>query len=101
MSMPSGFLAECKEYMRVDGRTEDALILGLIGAAVEYFASAGIPEPDPWSDRYKLIVEAETLHLYDHRDDIAADKSMPLGIRPFINQLKADAFCQAAAEDAT
>lgn len=91
MAMPEDFLSDCKAYMRVeleDNIPDDNQIINFIGAAVEYFADAGIQEPDVWTERYKLIVKAETLHLYDHRDDLTTDKPFPPGIRPFINQLK-------------
>ena len=83
-------LAECKLFMKVDTTADDTVIKGLLSASVEYMRSAGIAES--WSDLYKLAVHALTLHWYDHRDDIQTDKVMPPGLRPVINQLKAEGF---------
>jgi len=79
-------LAACKDYMRVDGDEDDALISGLMSAAKEYLRNAGIPEQD--SDLYTVAVQSLTLHWYDHRDAVGGEAPLPIGLRPVINQLK-------------
>lgn len=83
-------LAECKLFMKVDTDADDALISGLMSAAVEYLRNAGVGES--WSELYKLCVHALTLHWYDHRDDLETDKIMPAALRGVITQLKMDGF---------
>lgn len=83
-------LAACKLFMKVDTDADDALIASLMSGAMEYLQGAGIAES--WSELYKLAVHALTLHWYDHRDDVGTDKAMPPGLRPVINQLKAESF---------
>ena len=74
---------------------EDDLVTDLMETAVEYLDTAGVTES--WNRRYSLAVQSLTLHWYDHRDDVGADKAMPLGLRALINQLKAESFVDAAA----
>ena len=82
-------LEACKQYMRVDGDDDDALITRLMNAAKEYLRTAGIEEPDSGdSSLYTTAVHSLTLHYYDHRDAVGEEKSFPTGLRPIINQLK-------------
>jgi uncharacterized phage protein (predicted DNA packaging) len=84
----SAALAACKDYMRVDGDQDDALIAGLMAAAKEYLDNAGIPEPETASPLYTMAVHSLTLHYYDHRDAVGGEAPLPTGLRPIINQLK-------------
>lgn len=88
-------LESCKKYMGVDFDYDDETIESLMETAVDYLTGAGIPES--WSRKYELAVKRLTLHWYDSRNDIAADKPMPLGLRPLINQLKAESFVDSAS----
>ena len=82
-------LEACKQYMRVDGDDDDALITTLMSAAKEYLRTAGIEEPDSEdSSLYTTAVHSLTLHYYDHRDAVGEEQSFPTGLRPIINQLK-------------
>ena len=82
-------LEACKQYMRVDGSDDDALITQLMGAAKEYLRTAGIEEPvSEDNNLYTTAVHSLTLHYYDHRDAVGEEKSFPTGLRPIINQLK-------------
>ena len=81
-------LAACKQFMRVDGTDDDALITSLMAAAKAYLDGAGIPEPETESPLYTLAVHSLTLHYYDHRDSVGDEASFPTGLRPIINQQK-------------
>lgn len=81
-------LNECKTYMRVDGDDDNELISGMMAAAKEYLANAGISEPQEASSLYTMAVHSLTLHYYDHRDSTGTEAPIPLGLRPIINQLK-------------
>ena len=88
-------LKACKLFMKVDIDADDDLIAELMETAVEYLKAAGIPES--WSYRFTLAVKSLTLFWYDHRADVSTDKVMPPGLRPLINQLKADGYADSAA----
>jgi len=81
-------LEACKTYMRVDGDDDNELITGLMAAAKEYLAGAGIVEPEADVPLYTLAVHSLTLHYYDHRDAVGGEAPLPTGLRPIINQLK-------------
>ncbi|MCR5136098.1 MAG: head-tail connector protein [Oscillospiraceae bacterium] len=82
-------LAACKQYMRVDGDGDDALITTLMSAAKEYLRNAGIEEPEGGDcSLYTTAVHSLTLHYYDHRDAVGEEAAFPTGLRPIINQLK-------------
>ena len=81
-------LEACKNFMRVDGDDDNALITSLMQAAKEYLDGAGIPEPAEATPLYTLAVHSLTLHYYDHRDAVGEEQSFPTGLRPIINQLK-------------
>lgn len=85
----SADLEACKQYMRVDGDDDDALITRLMNAAKAYLRNAGIEEPENEdSSLYTTAVHSLTLHYYDHRDAVGEEQSFPTGLRPIINQLK-------------
>lgn len=91
-------LAACKEYLRVDLSADDALITNLMAGAMEYLNIADLSDASP---QQQLAVWSLTLHRYDHRDDVDGQTPFPIGLRPIINQLKAEAEVAAAAEAAT
>lgn len=85
-------LADVKEYLRVEGEHEDALITSLIVAAEQYMAVAGVRPPASGARRalYTLAVCALCLSWHDKRDlvitgTIVADNP---ALRGIINQLK-------------
>lgn len=91
-------LAAAKQYMRVDGADDDAVISALYEAAVLYLKNAGIDEPAEDAALYDLAVWSLTLHYYDHRDAVGNEASFPTGLRPIINQLKLTAISDAAGQ---
>ena len=91
-------LQACKAYMRVDIDTDDTLISTLMAAVMEYLA---IDDLTNATAQQLLAVWSQTLHSYDHRDDVDDQKPFPIGLRPIINQLKAEAEIAAATEAAT
>lgn len=76
-------LDELKAYLRLDTDDEDAELLSMQAAAVDYLTAAGITNKN--SARYALAVKGLVLHLYDHRDDSAP---IGRGLQLLINQLQ-------------
>lgn len=85
----------CKAYMRVDDDTDDAVIESLMEAAAEYL---GLDLSGSLDARQNLALWSLTLHYYDHRDSVGTETPFPIGLRPVINQLKADRDVAGAAE---
>lgn len=83
--MDTAKLEAVKQYMKIDGNDDDAVIAALYAAAVVYL---GGKEPEKPSNLYNLAVWSLTLHYYDHRDSVGNEASFPTGLRPIINQLK-------------
>lgn len=93
-------LASLKNYMRVDGDTDDALIEELYAANVEYLAGAGVYRTADNAARFDNTINSLTLYDYDHRNDInATAASMPQGARRVLNQLKLESQAAAAATE--
>ena len=59
-------LSEVKEYLRIDGNDDDALIGLLIKAAIEFLSNAGVPEQE--SALYKVAVMLYVTLQYENRD---------------------------------
>lgn len=97
MAVSSTQLDACKAYMRVDIDDDDAVITALMEAAAEYLCLDLSGELDA---RQKLALWSLTLHHYDHRDSVGTETPFPIGLRPVINQLKADRDVADAAEAA-
>lgn len=76
-------LSELKAYLRLDTDDEDAELLSMQAAAIDYLNAAGITDSD--SARYVLAVKGLVLHFYDHRDDSAP---IGRGLQLLINQLQ-------------
>ena len=93
MQITENDLCACKEYMRVDFDDEDLLITSLMTSAVDYLALAQNQTLDPLE---RLAVNALTLHWYDHRDSVGTETAFPTGLRPIINQIKANQTIAAA-----
>lgn len=82
-------LAAVKSYCRIDGDTEDELLLTLMEAAKDYLDGAGVPEPEADTPMYALAVKAMVLELYDHRGQTeSAQLSAIPGMSNIITQLK-------------
>lgn len=82
-------LAAVKSYCRIDGDTEDELLLTLMEAAKDYLDGAGVPEPEADNPMYALAVKAMVLELYDHRGQTeSAQLSAIPGMSNLIVQLK-------------
>ena len=81
-------LISLKQFMRIDGNDEDALILSLGTAAKLYLCNAGIEAPRENPELYNLAFWSLTLHYYDHRDSVGNEAAIPAGLRPVLNQLK-------------
>lgn len=85
-------LDDVKNYCRIDGTEEDALILSFIDAAKGYLDGAGVPEPEADDPRYLLCVKAMVLEFYDHRGmtESVTPSAIP-GLQNMVNQLKLEA----------
>ena len=82
-------LAAVKSYCRIDGDTEDELLLTFMEAAKDYLDGAGVPEPEADNPMYALAVKAMVLELYDHRGQTeGAQLSAIPGMSNIITQLK-------------
>lgn len=68
---------------------EAAVAQECFAAAKEYLAGTGIVPESDTAARYRLCVNALTLHFYDHRDAIGDAEALPKSLRTLINQLKA------------
>lgn len=83
-------LGELKQYMRVDGDEDDALIEKFYAAALEYLSDAGICFNKERAT-HVLAASALTLSYYDNRDvEITGTiaTALDFGLRKLINQLK-------------
>lgn len=67
---------------------ERLLVESIYAAAVIYFSNTGISEPEDDAELYFLAVNMLFLYWYDHRDEVGNTASLPVGLRPIINQLK-------------
>lgn len=77
-----------KAYMRIDGTDDDEVVALCREAAVAYLANAGV-EVNMKNALCKMAVWSLALHYYDHRDAVGTEAPLPTGLRPIINQLKA------------
>ena len=68
---------------------EEAVARECFNAAKEYLGGAGIVSESDTAARYRLCVNALTLHFYDHRDAIGDPEALPKSLRTLITQLKA------------
>ena len=81
-------LTALKRYCHVDHDEDDALLVQLYAAAVEYLTNAGIP-PLPTA-LYKLAAHALVLEWYDG----APIGTVTVGLRQLINQQKLSTAAQ-------
>lgn len=92
-------LDEAKQYARIDGNVDDALVSGLIDAAELYLSNAGIEAGPAPAALYRLAVCGLVLHWYDNRDavDTSSPQDFEPGLRKLINQLKIACQLDASA----
>jgi|SRR5699024_3338016 len=79
-----------KEYLRIDGDHDDAMLGLLIDSAKEYLKNAGVKEQK--SDLYNLAITMLVTHWYENRNqeaDSRTNKVISLGLQTIILQLKA------------
>jgi uncharacterized phage protein (predicted DNA packaging) len=79
-------LDELKNYLRIDGSEDDALLTLLVDSAKEYLQNAGVPESD--SAQYKLAVMLYVALHYENRDPSAKMEKMNFAFESIILQLK-------------
>ena len=95
--MDAAELAAVKQYMRIDGTEDDAIIASLYQAAALYLTNAGVSRPAKDAELYDLALWSLTLYYYDHRDAVGSESGIPNGLRPILNQLKLVAAADHAA----
>lgn len=86
-------ISELKEYLKVDGTEDDALIKGLQSAAENYLTNAGCIK-DYNNDLYKLAVMLLVSHWYENRqiEQIGGNiNKLSFSLQSIIAQLK---YCQ-------
>lgn len=81
-------LEELKNYLRVDGSEDDAILTLLVSAADEYFADAGIPETAKTTSKYKLAVMLFVALNYENRDPAIEMNKFSFSLESLILQLK-------------
>jgi len=84
-------LAEIKEYMRITGNDEDALITSLWDAAGSFLEKAGVSSGHVDTPLYNLAVKGLVLHWHDNPGAIITGtivSGIPLGLDALITQLK-------------
>lgn len=88
-------LPETKEYLRVDAEDEDALILGLIGAAQEICMDvARVSEESDFSEdleNAKAAVLYTVAYLYEHREE-ADHRGLLLTLRALLFGVRREGF---------
>lgn len=86
-------IQEIKDYLRVDGDTENNLIQGLQLAAEQYLNNTGVNK-DYTNELYKLAVMLLVSHWYENRDvekiGVSVNK-LRFSLDSIITQLK---YCQ-------
>ncbi|BAD74817.1 MULTISPECIES: head-tail connector protein [Geobacillus] len=84
--MPNISLNEVKNYLRIDGSEDDAILTLLIDGAKEYLKNAGVPESD--SALYKLAVMLYVALHYENRDPSAKMDKLNFAFESIVLQLK-------------
>ena len=87
-------LPEAKEYLRVDAEDEDALILGLIGAAQEICMDvARMDSLEEFSavENARIAVLYAAAYLYEHREE-ADHRALALTLRALLFGARKEAF---------
>ena len=92
LSVPSDRLDKIIRYMKAEDIVEAEpgereIIEDLCLASRSYLLGAPLKETEENSRLYWFVVQAMTLHAYDHRDEVGF---IPEGVRPIVNQLKLD-----------
>jgi len=82
-------LEQVKDYLRIDGAEDDAILGLLIGAAGEFLSNAGVEESE--SKLYAIAVMLLVSHWYENRESVlvgSISKAMEYSLQSIILQLK-------------
>lgn len=89
LAVPEDRLEQVIRYMKAEEQAQDeqekALIKGMCLANMAYLQEAPVIETEENAELYWFVVQAMTLHTYDHRDEVGF---IPEGLRPAVNQMK-------------
>lgn len=66
--MPEQDLTLLKNYLRIDGSEDDAILTLLVGAAEKDLKDSGVPKPTETDERYDLAVMLYCALHYENRD---------------------------------
>lgn len=80
------FLAETKEYLRIDGEDDDPLLENLIISASEYLLDAGVVNTE--SRRYRLAVWILVTEWYENRGISTVSGKLQNSLQSLILQLR-------------
>lgn len=86
-------LETIKDFLRIDGSSDDELLELLISSAKEYLSNSGVSEgKNKDSKQYELAVAMLVTHWYENREQVVGDtpRNLTLGLQSIILQLKAD-----------
>lgn len=81
-------LGVIKNYLRIDGDEDDAILGLLIESAVEYLTDAGVPEEANESSKYKLAVLLLVSLNYENRNPGLKIEKIDFSLQSVILQLK-------------
>ena len=86
--MPS--IEELKRYAVLDADGDTKTLELCMGAAMRWFANAGVPEPEAKNELYDLGVYMLAVHYFDNRGAIGKsdDTQLPFGVFSIMHQLR-------------
>lgn len=84
-------LDEVKQYIRIDGDEDDAILTLLISGAEEYLRDAGVSDALKDSARYNLAVMLYVAMYYENRDPAEPGNHFNFALESLILQLRAGA----------
>lgn len=81
-------IEELKLYLRVDGDSDDAIIMTMQQAAIEYLTNAGIKESE--KPLYQLAIKLLVAHWYENRQAVVigqVSKQLEYSLQSIMMQL--------------
>lgn len=78
---------EVKEFLRIDGNDDDALITALTAAAEQYVKNATRPDVDTKNDLYNLAVKILVTHWYENREPVGTAGTIAFSLESMLIQL--------------
>lgn len=85
--MDEDLLEEVKEFLRVDGDTDDNLITSLILSANRFIKNATNPNVDTDTELYKTALKMLVAHWYENREPIGKATTLAFSLTDILIQL--------------